>query len=108
MLKLMIMLFEACYGDCIQVQLLVIAYYQVKNKQKQQDMNCLIESVNSIQPVMLYGIVFCTVTEEIDNTFKKAFQECFSNFCPITQLILYRAQVLVHLIQFYKSKMNNH
>ena len=107
MLKLMTMLFDECYGDHIQVQLLVIAYYQAKNKQKQQDMNCLIDTVNNVQPVMLYGLAFHTVTKEIDNTFKKSIQECYSNFCPITEPILSASQVL-HLIQFYKSKMNNH
>ena len=34
MLKLLTMLFDECFGDMVQVQLLVIAYYQAKNEQK--------------------------------------------------------------------------
>lgn len=107
MLKLLTMFFDECFGDRVQVQLLVIAYYQAKNKQKQQEMSCLVESVNSVQPVMLYGYAFKLVTEEIDNAFKNAFVECYSTFCEITEPILSGSQVL-HLIQFYKSKMSQH
>ena len=101
------MLFEECFGDRIQVQLLVIAYYQAKNKHKQQEMNVLLDTVHNLQPVMLFGMSFRRVTDEIDTTFKNAIQECYSGFCSITEPILSRNQVL-HLIQFYKSNMSDH
>jgi len=67
MLKLMTMLFDECFGDRVQSQLLVIAYYQAKNKQKQQEMHLLLDTVQNVEPVMLYGVAFRVVTDEIDH-----------------------------------------
>ena len=107
MLKLLTMLFDESFGDRIQMQLLVIAYYQARNKHKQQEMNIMFDGVHNLQPVMLHGLSFRAVTEEIDTTFKKALQECYTNFCSITEPILSRTQIL-HLIKYYKTKMNDH
>ena len=107
MLKLMTMLFDECFGDRVQSQLLVIAYYQAKNKQKQQEMHLLLDTVQNVEPVMLYGVAFRVVTDEIDQMFKTAFHDCYTKFCAITEPILSRPQML-HLIQLYKTKMNHH
>ena len=75
MLKLLTMLFEESFGDRIQIQLLIISYYQAKNKHKQQEMNIMLDGVHNLQQVMLHGLSFRAVTEEIDTTFKNALHE---------------------------------
>ena len=52
------MLFDECFGDRIQAQLLVIAFYQAKNKIKQSQMRKLIATVQEVQPVLLYNDSF--------------------------------------------------
>ena len=71
LLKLLTTLYNECFGDRIQAQLLVIAYYQAKNKTKQCQMNKMISSVQQVQPLLLYDGAFKYVMNEVDNIFKK-------------------------------------
>ena len=101
------MLFDECFGDRIQAQLLVIAYYQAKNKIKQSQMKKLIDTVEHVQPVLLYNGSFKEVMTEVDDAFKLAMKDCFTTFNSITEPILSRTQIM-KLVTIYKTTLPHH
>ena len=101
------MLFDKCFGDRIQAQLLVIALYQAKNKIKQSQMKKLISSIEHVQPILLYNGSFKELMNEIDNVFKKEMMNCYSSFNSITEPILSRTQVM-KLVSKYKTSLPHH
>ena len=107
LLKPLTMLFDECFGDRIQAQLLVIAYYQAKNKNKQTQMRKMISSVEQVQPVLLYNGSFKEVMNEVDNTFKIQMKNCYVTFNSITEPILSRRQIMT-LVTIYKNRLPQH
>ena len=103
----MTMLFDECFGDRIQAQLLVIAYYQAKNKYKQSQMKKMISSVEHVQPVLLYNGSFKEVMNEVDDTFKAQMKTCYTTFNSITEPILSRRQIMT-LVAIYKNRLPHH
>ena len=88
------MLFDKCFGDCIQAPLLVIALYQAKNKIKQSQMKKLIATVQEVQPMLLYNHSFKDVMKEVDETFKMQMMGCYSTYNSITEPIVSRQQIM--------------
>ena len=107
LLKLLTMMFDECFGDRIQAQLLVIAYYQARNKSKQCQMNKLISTIQNAQPVLLCDGSFKDLMNEVDKVFKNEMISCYSTFNSITEPILSRTQIL-NLVSKYKSILPNH
>ena len=107
LLKLLTMLFDECFGDRIQAQLLVIAYYQAKNKNKQSQMKKLISTIQHVQPVLLCNGSFKDLMNEVDNVFKKEMMNCYSTFNCITEPILSRTQIM-KLVSKYKASLPHH
>ena len=107
LLKLLTVLFEECFGDRIQAQLLVIAYYQAKNKNKQNQMKKMISSVEHVQPVLLYNVSFKEVMNEVDLAFKTQIKSCYTTFNCITEPILSRRQIMT-LVTIYKTRLPHH
>lgn len=101
------MLFEECFGDRIQCQLLVIAYYQATKKQKQSETKALSDALEIMQPVQLDGDDFRSLLSEIDNTFKNAIHETYLFPQCITKPLLTREQVL-NMVNIYKAKLPQH
>jgi hypothetical protein len=101
------MLFDECFGDRLQAQLLVIAYYQAKNKIKQAQMNKLISTVEHIQPSLIYNGSFKDLMNEVDASFKKAMHSCFFEYNSITEPILSRDEVM-RLVTRYKKTLPYH
>ena len=107
LLKLLTMLFDECFGDRIQAQLLVIAYYQAKNKNKQSQMTKLITTIENVQPVLLHNGSFKELMNEVDNVFKKEMMNCYNTYNCITEPILSRTQIM-KLVAKYKSTLPYH
>ena len=106
-LKLLTMLFNECFGDRIQAQLLAIAYYQAKNKIKQSQMKTLIASVQEVQPILLCNDSFKDAMKEVDNMFKHEMKGCYSTHNSTTEPIVSRIQTM-RLVGIYKKNLPHH
>ena len=107
LLKLLTMLFDECFGDRIQSQLLVIAYYQAMNKNKQSQMTKTLSTIQQVQPILLYDGSFKNVMNEVDNVFQSQMKKCYTTFNSITEPILSRRQIIT-LVSIYKNRLPNH
>ena len=101
------MLFDKYFGDCIQAQLLVIAYYQAKKKNKQLQMTKMISNISQVQPILLCDGSFKNVMNEVDSVFQTQMKLCYTSFNSITESILLTKQVMT-LVSIYKSRLPNH
>ena len=107
LLKLLTMLFDECFGDRIQAQLLVIAFYQATNKIKQSQMKKLIATVQEVQPGLLYNDSFKDVMKEVNETFKTQMLGCYCTYNSITEPIVSRQQIM-RLVTIYKKSLPHH
>ena len=101
------MLFDECFGDRVQAQLLVIAYCQAKNKIKQSQMNNLITTVSQVQPIFLCNDSFRDAMREVDDAFKKEMKSCYESCNSITEPMLSRMQIM-RLVSTHKKTLPNH
>ena len=106
-MKLLTMLFDECFSDQIQSQLLDIVYYQAKNKNKQQQITKTISNIQQVQPILLYDGSFKKVMHQVDSVFQSQMKKCYMSFNAITEPILSRRQIMT-LVSIYKNQLPNH
>lgn len=113
-LQLLHCLFEELYGDTCQLLYLLTRYYMGVIRGKQNLINDKEKKYIEMERMSLQSQSFdmlgtncISIVEKVDDVFKNAFHQCYSQFCAITESIVDSDQIdsLVHI---YKSKAAEH